>query len=214
MCYHYRSKRVEPAEFVREFQVQKNLDLHTDELMSPAKGYYPLDQVPVIRLDKDGERELVALEWGFLPFWWKPSGQRTKRTGFQRKCVNAISEELESKPTYRAAFKSRRCLMPATEFLEPDLMFRLPEERPFAFAALWEEWKGPDGEVVQSCTMLTTAANAEVEPVNDRMPLVLTSEAQYARWLDPEIKTREPLKTAMQAIGDGVLLSRQLKSNA
>ena len=101
--------------------------------------------------------------------------------------------------------------MPATEFLEPDLMFRLPEERLFAFAALWEEWKSPDGEVVQSCTMLTTAANAEVAPVNDRMPLVLTSEAQYARWLDPEITTREPLKTAMQAIGDGILLSRPLK---
>ena len=59
--------------------------------------------------------------------------------------------------------------------------------------------------------MLTTAANAEVAPVNDRMPLVLTSEAQYARWLDPGITTREPLRTAMQAIGDGVLLSRQLK---
>jgi putative SOS response-associated peptidase YedK len=57
--------------------------------------------------------------------------------------------------------------------------------------------------------MLTTAANAEVAPVNDRMPLVLTSEAQYARLLDPETTTREPLKTATQAIGDGVLLSRQ-----
>ncbi len=64
---------------------------------------------------------------------------------------------------------------------------------------------------MQSCTMLTTAANAGAAPVNDRMPLVLTSEAQYARWLDPEIKTREPLKTAMQAIGDGVLLSRSAK---
>ena len=70
------------------------------------------------------------MEWGFLPFSWKPSGQRTKRTGAQRKCVNAISEELESKPTYRAAFKSRRCLMPAMEFLEPDLMWL------FTFAAL------------------------------------------------------------------------------
>jgi putative SOS response-associated peptidase YedK len=57
--------------------------------------------------------------------------------------------------------------------------------------------------------MLRTAANAEVAPVNDRMPLVLISEAQYARWLDPGIKTREPLRTAMQAIGDGVLLSRR-----
>ncbi len=71
--------------------------------------------------------------------------------------------------------------MPTTEFLEPDLLFRLPEERLFAFAALWEEWKGPDGELVQSCTMLTTAANAEVAPVNDRMPLVLTSETRNMR---------------------------------
>jgi len=105
----------------------------------------------------------------------------------------------------------RRCLMPGTEFMEQGMLFRLPEERLFAFASLWEEWKGPDGEVVQSCTMLTIAANAEVEPVNDRMPLVMTSEAQYARWLDPELTTREPRKTAMQPIGDGVLLSRQLK---
>lgn len=86
-------------------------------------------------------------------------------------------------------------------------MFRLAEERLFAFAAHRDEWKGPDGGVVQSCTILTTAANAELESVNDRMPLVLTSEAQYARWLDPEIKTRELLKTATQAIGNAVLLS-------
>lgn len=98
--------------------------------------------------------------------------------------------------------------MLAPEFLEPDLLFSLPNERLFAFAALWEEGKGPDGEIVQSCTMLTTAANAEVAPVNDRMPLVLTSEVQYARWLDPGITTREPLKAAMQAIGDGVLQSQ------
>jgi putative SOS response-associated peptidase YedK len=199
---------------VREFQVRRNLDLYTDEFMAPAKGSYPLDQVPVMRVDKNGERELAALEWGFLPFLWKPSGRRTKRTRAQRKCVNAISEELESKPTYRAAFKSQRRLMPATEFLEPDLLFSLPADRLFAFAALWDDWKGFDGEMVQSCTMPMTAANAEVAPVNDRMSLVLTSEAQYARWLDPEISTREPLKTAMQAIGDGVLLSRQLKDEA
>jgi len=68
MCYHYRNKWVEPAEFVREFKVQKNLDIYNKELMAPAKGYYPLDKVPVIRLDENGERELVALEWGLLPF--------------------------------------------------------------------------------------------------------------------------------------------------
>jgi putative SOS response-associated peptidase YedK len=79
--YYYRSKRVELALFVREFKVQRNVDLYADEFMAPAEGHYPLDQVPLIRIDKDGERELAALKWGFLPFWWKPPGRRTKRTG-------------------------------------------------------------------------------------------------------------------------------------
>jgi putative SOS response-associated peptidase YedK len=85
--------------------------------------------------------------------------------------------------------------MPADEFFERGHYFHLPEFRPFAFAALWERWKGGDGEVVDSCTLLTTEANDIVRSVgHPRMPVMMTSEADYARWLNPELTGRAALE--------------------
>jgi putative SOS response-associated peptidase YedK len=129
----------------------------------------------------------------------------SKRSAFQRKCFNAKSETAHEKPTFRDAFKRHRCLMPASEFFEKGHYFHLPERRTFAFAALWEKWRGEEGEVC-SCTMLTTEPNAEVRGAgHHRMPVLLTSEEQYARWLDPEIVERGPLEELMRPLGDGVL---------
>ena len=152
----------------------------------------------------------MQLEWGLLPRWWKPSGKRVKRSGYQRKCVNAVSEEVTEKPSYREAFKRRRCLMPASEFQEQadgaKALFHLPDRKAFMLAALWERWTGAD-EVVESCTMMTTAANAEVRSIGqDRMPLVFTTAAECARWLDPEIVERGPLEDLMRPLIDGALV--------
>jgi putative SOS response-associated peptidase YedK len=156
-------------------------------------------------LDPSGNRELVDCEWGLLPLWWKPSDKVNKRAAFQRKCFNAKSETAHEKPTFRDAFKRRRCLMPASEFFEKGHYFHLPECRTFAFAALWEKWRGEDGEVC-SCTMLTREPNAEVRGVgHHRMPVLLMSEEQYARWLDPEIVERGPLEELMRPAADGAL---------
>src|SRR5690606_8635478 len=96
-------------------------------------------------------------------------------------------------PTYRSAFKTRRCLLPAEKFEEKKHYFSFADQRPFAFAGLWETWRGEDGEIF-TCTLLTTEPNEEVRGVkHHRMPVILQSEAEYARWLDPEIKERGPL---------------------
>jgi putative SOS response-associated peptidase YedK len=148
---------------------------------------------------------------GLLAFWWKPSDKTLKRTTFQRKCFNARSEDVDVKPSFREAFKRRRCLVVAHEFFEKGFYFHLPEHKPFAFAGLCERWRGGE-ETVESCTLLTTVPNAEVQSVgHNRMPVMLTTEAEYARWLNPEAAERGPLEELMQPMPDGKLQSYAAK---
>jgi putative SOS response-associated peptidase YedK len=196
MCHHYKGSRNPPAHLANEFSVRSNMY----QLVLPDAGFYPLGKPPIVRLDRDGAREMVAAEWGLLPSWWKPSDKTSKRTTFQRKCFNARNEEIDAKPAYREAFKRRRCLMPADEFFEKGHYFHLPDHQPFAFAALWERWRGGD-EVVDSCTLLPTEANELVESDgHPRMPVMLTSEAEYALWLDAEITERTRLEELMRPL--------------
>jgi putative SOS response-associated peptidase YedK len=191
MCHHYKGSRNPPAHLADEFSIRSNMY----QLVLPDEGFYPLASPPIVRWNDAGERELVAAQWGLLPFWWKPSDKTPKRTTFQRKCFNARSEEVDSKPAFREAFKRRRCLMPADEFFEHGHYFHLPDFRPFAFAALWERWQG-DGETIDSCTLLTTEANELVRSIGfPRMPVVLSGEAQYARWLNLDLMGRPALES-------------------
>jgi putative SOS response-associated peptidase YedK len=195
MCHYYRGARQPPAHLSNEFSVRSNLY----QMLLPDEGSYPLSPVPVVRLNDAGERELVAAEWGFLPAWWKPSDKTPKRTTFQRKCFNARSEEVDVKPTYREAFRRRRCLMPAAEFFELGHGFHLAEHRTFAFAGLWDRWRDADGAVVETCTMLTTEPYEAVTAVgHNRMPVIFTGDEEYARWLDSEVVERPPLDDLMR----------------
>lgn len=181
MCHHYRGARNPPAHLADEFSVRMNLK----QLELPVGDYWPLKPVPVVRLDDQGERELVVCEWGLLPFWWKPSDKITKRSAFQRKTINARSETVDTTASYREAFKRRRCLMPAEEFFEKGHYFKFADDRTFAFAGLWESWKGGDGEIVESCTLLTTEPNELVKSVgHHRMPVLLSAEDAWRAWLD------------------------------
>jgi putative SOS response-associated peptidase YedK len=194
MCHHYKGARNPPEHLADEFSLRSNLY----QLLLPDEGFYPLATVPVIRLTTGGERELVGAEWGFLPAWWKPSDKTPKRTAFQRKCINARSEDVELKPTYRDSFRRRRCLMPAEEFFERGYYFHLADHRPFAFAALWDQWRAGE-EQVDTCTLLTTDPNEAVAGVgHNRMPVVFRTPEEYARWLDPEITERPPLEDLLR----------------
>lgn len=209
MCHHYKGARNPPAHLADEFSIRSNMY----QLMLPDDGFYPLGMPPIVRLNERGDREMVAAQWGLLPFWWKPSDKTPKRSTFQRKCFNARSEDVDVKPTYREAFKRRRCLMPADEFFEKGHYFHFEGHRPFAFAALWERWQGGDGETVESCTLLTTEANELVRAVgHPRMPVILTGEAQYARWLNPELKGREPFESLFNPYNEAEMRSYPAKA--
>ena len=133
-------------------------------------------------------RELVWLRWGLVPSWAKDAEHRQpvdQRPG----------ETAAEKPAFRAAMRRRRCLVVADGFYEwrragrskQPYFIRLHDDRPFGFAGLWEAWEGPAIGVLETCTVLTTAANDLVRPMHDRMPVILAPEG-YASWLDPAVE--------------------------
>ena len=127
------------------------------------------------------------LKWGLVPFW-------AKDASIGPRLINARCETLGQKPAFRAAFKSRRCLIPTNGFYEwmkekekkQPYLIQLTDGNLFAFAGLWEHWQGPDGSTIESCTVITTEANDLLRPIHDRMPVIITRK-DYDSWLNPEM---------------------------
>jgi len=148
----------------------------------------PTELEPIIRLDpRSATRESTLARWGLVPFW-------AKELKFGARCINARIETLAGQPAYREAFRSRRCLVPASAFFEwsgpagQRIKWRIgPQDRPlFGLAGLWERWFDPStGEPVQTYTIVTTAADERLAPLHDRMPVIVRPE-RYDSWLDPD----------------------------
>jgi putative SOS response-associated peptidase YedK len=157
----------------------------------------PTTVVPAIRIRQHtGDREAVGLQWGLVPFWSKDATAGAR-------LANARAEGIAAKPSFRAAFRHRRCLVPASGFYEWQTVgkqkfpwyFQLRDESPLILAGLWEHWRGADGVELETCSLITTTANSVVGALHDRMPVVLRGTA-IETWLDPatEDPTRlEPL---------------------
>ncbi|MEQ8848407.1 SOS response-associated peptidase [Botrimarina sp.] len=204
MCHHYRAAATLPAHFVDEFSIRESQRRLFEDLAADLKdrGAWPLKTVPALRIDPSGELEVFAAEWGLLPGWWKPSDKTPKRSTFQRKTINARSETAASKPTFRDAWRRRRCLLPLEEFFERGHYFALDDTRPpMAFAGLWERWTGAADGDVHSVTLLTTEPNSDVRSVgHHRMPCLLTTPDERRRWLTEGADTTvDPL---LRPIGD------------
>ncbi|MBC8039553.1 MAG: SOS response-associated peptidase [Opitutaceae bacterium] len=163
----------------------------------PPGGRIPVIRNQVERVDPKALSETSALEftslhWGLTPSWARSADSPV---------VNARAESLAEKPTFRDAYRFRRCLIPASGFYEWKIsgrsrepwLFRLRDERPFAFAALWDTWRTPDGTAHESCALITTAPNSVMSPVHHRMPAILTTPATCAAWLDPRITSTDTL---------------------
>ena len=170
--------------------------------LRPRYNIAPTQRVPVVRAAPSGEREWVELRWGLIPSWSKepPSGAPL---------INARSETAASKPTFRAAFRQRRCLLPADGFYEWQKLptrrqpfhIHRPDGGPFGLAGLWEQWHDAGGQKIETCTILTTAANELLRPLHERMP-VIVAPADYAAWLDPgvtDVAQVEPLLSSAAA---------------
>jgi putative SOS response-associated peptidase YedK len=143
----------------------------------------PTQEAPVVRIAKDGLREVAMLRWGLVPPW-----ARDLKAGTHM--INARSEGVDAKPAFRDAVKQRRCIVPATGFFEwqgepgrkQPFAITLPGPALFAFAGLWERWKPTDDAPVETFTIVTTEANAQVAAIHDRMPVILPAEA-IETWL-------------------------------
>lgn len=152
----------------------------------------PTRPVLVLRAAPSGS-EWVHLRWGLLPPWTKPAAQRSN-------LINARAETIEQKPSFRAAFRSRRCIVPASGFYEwqagPDgkrAYAVVPTEVPyFGFAGIWERWHDGAGPIVESVALVTTQANGTLAPIHERMPVIL-APADYRRWLDGAISEARAL---------------------
>ena len=150
---------------------------------SPRYNIAPMQLAPIIRQRPTGERVTHLLRWGLIPSW---STDETIAT----KLINARGETLAGKPSFRASFKSRRCIVPASGFFEwqrtksgkqPYLISPVGADL-FGFAGLWERWTRPNGEAIDTFTVITTEANEAMAPVHDRMPVILAHE-NFGAWL-------------------------------
>jgi putative SOS response-associated peptidase YedK len=168
-----------------------------EALLEPSWNVAPTTDVYAVLAD-GSTRHLDAFHWGLVPRW-------AKDVKIGSRMINARAESLATKGAYKHAFQRRRCIVPADGFYEwqkrpgqkakqPYFIHR-PDGEPYAFAGLWETWKGPDGkgdEVLRSCTIITTTPNSEMAKIHDRMPVILPPDA-WDTWLDPEQQDLELL---------------------
>ena len=161
--------------------------------LEPRYNIAPTQEVAAVRTLSDStSRELVLLHWGLIPAW-------AEDPKIGNRMINARAETVAEKPSFRNALKHRRCLVVADGFYEwrkqgktkQPYFIRMKDERPFAFAGLWERWKKPN-LTIESCTIITTSANKLMSDLHDRMPVIL-SQNDIAIWLDQKIDQPEPL---------------------
>jgi putative SOS response-associated peptidase YedK len=151
----------------------------------PRYNIAPTQPIPIVRMEH-GIRHFALARWGLIPSWVKDPKQFAL-------LINARLEGIESKPSYRAAMKRRRCLIPADGFYEwkkegngkQPYFVRARDRQPFAFAGLWETWNDRDGGEVETAAIVTCDANATLAPIHDRMPVIVAPE-NYDAWLDAE----------------------------
>jgi putative SOS response-associated peptidase YedK len=157
----------------------------------------PTQPVAAVRQAAEG-RELVTLRWGLVPSW-----SADPKTGYR--LINARSETVAKTPAFRAAFKQRRCLIPISGYYEwqktaegkqPFYIHPKGAEL-FTLAGLWEHWQGADGEIIESCSILTTAAADVVRFLHERMPVILQPQ-DFDLWLDPQVQKPELLQPLLR----------------
>jgi len=158
--------------------------------LEPRYNVAPGQTVAAVRAAASGERELVPLKWGLVPHW-------AKDVAIGHKLINARSETAAEKPSFREALKRRRCILPASGFYEWQAQGRQKQPfyihradgAPLSLAGLWECWHTPEGAPLESCSILTTAANRSIAPLHERMPVLLGPD-DFGLWLDRD--THDP----------------------
>lgn len=152
--------------------------------LKPRYNIAPTQPVMIVRQQLDGKRELSYVNWGLIPSW-------SKDPSIAQSLINARSETVAEKPSFRSAYRHRRCIVPGNGYFEwqktgekskQPWYITSTDGSPFSFAGLWEHWQSPDGSEIESCCILTTAANELTQPIHDRMPVILPP-GSFTKWL-------------------------------
>jgi len=147
---------------------------------------------------RDEKNRLVNFRWGLIPSW-------AKDPSIGRKMFNARAKTVSEKPSFRSAFKRRRCLIIADGFYEWQKLekwnvpfcFSLKSGNPYGFAGLYESWTSPEQKQIQTCTIITTDSNELIMPVHDRMPVIFSKESA-SLWINPENQNKEELLSLLK----------------
>ncbi len=179
MCGQYELK-------ILPHELQEFFDLLRKPEWTPSFNIKPTHKVVVIRQNAEAERIAESMEWGLIPRWAKT------HTGA---LINARSETIATKPSFRESFKSRRCLIPAAGFFEFESTSSRTKQKwhiyrrdhaLLPFAGIWDTWLDEDQQAVETCSIVTTQANAFMAQIHDRMPVILAPDV-FDRWLDPTL---------------------------
>jgi putative SOS response-associated peptidase YedK len=208
VCGRYTLAAPNPAAIRARFPIGESVEVRQRYNIAPG------DDVLAVTTDREGRSRGELLRWGLVPSWSK-----SPDTGL--KMINARVETIAERPAFRSAFERFRCLVVADGFYEwrrtpsgPKQAFHITrsDHSPFAFAGLWSIWFGENDTRLRTCTILTTAANAAVSALHDRMPIVLARDDE-ARWLDAATPPAElaalltglaPAQTALKPVGPAV----------
>lgn len=184
-------------------------DIHDERVeVIPRYNIAPTQEVPVVR--SDGNRNTFTLmRWGLVPFFSKDGKSKYPM-------INARAETVETNNAYKGPFKSKRCLIPVDGFYEwkkldaktkQPMRILLKSEEPFAFAGIWEWWRPketPEAEDILSCSIITTVANSLIEPIHDRMPVILPPDL-YSDWMNPTNQDIGELKEYLLPYDSGLM---------
>jgi putative SOS response-associated peptidase YedK len=168
------------AEITTEFDVQEiSVNLQRSYNIAPGNT--------IAAIIDDGSKRLVHFTWGLIPSW-------AKDPSIGNRLINARGETVAEKPSFKAALKKRRCLIVANGFYEwqkrgkmkRPVYVRLKSDKPFGFAGLYEKWISPDGQELRTCTIITTEANELLQPIHNRMPVIVPKDQEDV-WLDTDM---------------------------
>ena len=168
-------------------ELQERFDFDSSGLTHAPRYNVAPTQMALTVTNGSGRRGSY-MRWGLIPPW-------AKSPSVGSRMINARAETLTERPSFRTAFQRRRCLVLADGFYEWErkgssrrpMRIVMASGEPFAFAGLWDAWRDPKGEVVRSCTIITTSANESLSPIHDRMPVILPRELE-SLWLDHDIQ--------------------------
>jgi putative SOS response-associated peptidase YedK len=207
MCGRFTLARQDRVSLARELGVP--VDQITDADYQPRYNIAPTNKHWIVRMEYE-DRELIRARWGLINHWAKD-----RNIGYKQ--INARAETLHTRPAFREAFKKRRCVVPADGFFEwagpkgarQPIWFHRSDEGLLLFAGLFESWQPEPGEWEPTFTIVTTDANSAIEPVHNRMPVILPEQAAD-EWLNPRQDNQTSLSALLVPAGDDLLTSTRV----